>query len=765
MNLIKNKTAFKVLGATFIALLIFAPFQKIHGQSPSDTSFWNGVKTGSVKAVADKISSAFTDISFSVVGKIVFSGSFIVAYFFGLLVAVEAWLISVIVNINLNIPNSSIVGIGMAATMSLANLGFVLGIIIIALATILRRETYGIKQLLARLVFIAIIVNFGLPIAGIIIKFSDSLTLFFLNCFNPGGSACGGNQNGLQASANFASALAGAFNPQKGFLALNRLANPVASSNFSDSTLKSIESVFSVTGADIGKMLGLIFSVMFVFVMVLVISITLGVFLVLLLIRYVSLIVLLILLPIAWLLFIFPATKSNWTKWWHKFLRWSFFPPLSIFFLYLAILVSRGLGYGAEGGKEVFSDFAKYTSDSNQLWAALTAGPSNFLSAFFESALQQIVVIVLAGGGLFAANSLSLEGASMVMTGAKATKNFALNLLATGGKKGASTLVPQGIRAKLQAGGYKFLPQKAQVALGEALGKIERAGGKELVEANKEWAERIAKERPEEGWAMLQAGTGIAGGLSHEKGLALARALVSDPKDLAQAVMEGRMVGNQKIGDFLQGGTAKAYGMEELIRKAADAGITKEVMDAKKGMDLAVSTKDESRIKLALENLTAALEKAANSSKNPSEAMAAFMQSDKFFASMTERLLNRGYKADEADNLKASGDNMRTASALAVSRGLAPHYFLKYLEKLERGDQHDLFARILKQQADQGKKPATEFFRADTLERLQDSTAPAISTLRIKLDIQGKGKTGQVTAQRNTDEAGGINFGNINPIS
>ena len=60
-----------------------------------------------------------------------------------------------------------------------------LGIIVIALATILRIESYSIKKMLWKLVVMAILVNFGLVIIAPIFGFSNALTQYFLNCFNP----------------------------------------------------------------------------------------------------------------------------------------------------------------------------------------------------------------------------------------------------------------------------------------------------------------------------------------------------------------------------------------------------------------------------------------------------------------------------------------------------------------------------------------------------------------------------------------------------
>ena len=96
------------------------------------------------------------------------------AWIFGALISVESCLISVVLNINAGILHTSFVQTGFSISLSVANLAFVLGIIVIALATILRIESYSIKKMLWKLVVMAILVNFGLVIIAPIVGFSNS---------------------------------------------------------------------------------------------------------------------------------------------------------------------------------------------------------------------------------------------------------------------------------------------------------------------------------------------------------------------------------------------------------------------------------------------------------------------------------------------------------------------------------------------------------------------------------------------------------------
>ena len=73
--------------------------------------------------------------------------------------------------LNASIIKSPSVKLGWTMTRNFANLGFVLAMIFIAYATMLRLQNYDIKML-GRLVVIALLINFSLAISGVILDFS-----------------------------------------------------------------------------------------------------------------------------------------------------------------------------------------------------------------------------------------------------------------------------------------------------------------------------------------------------------------------------------------------------------------------------------------------------------------------------------------------------------------------------------------------------------------------------------------------------------------
>ncbi len=341
-------------------------------------------------------------VLYSVIGKIMFGVSYIISLIAGIAITIEAWIIGFFLQINTGIITSPPVKFGFPVMLSIANLGFVLAIIVIALATILRNQQYGIKQLIWKLIMAAILVNFSLAIAGVFLNFSDGMSLYFLRCIDPGGGGCSvAPQNGLQSFNNFATSLAGAFNPQKEFLGIQ-------SNGVSKAQIDSIQAAFTATGEDIGALIKPVISLVFVVFSLLTIVITLGTLIVMLIVRYVYLGILLILMPLVWLCYVIPSFNHLWKQWWDKFIKYTFFPPLVIFFLYVALKTA-----GAMQASLTTGTLASYMGPSNTAWTSV----SNFFTGIFAQPIQQFlqtaVLIGLMLGGIIAADRLSITGAKI----------------------------------------------------------------------------------------------------------------------------------------------------------------------------------------------------------------------------------------------------------------------------------------------------------------------------------------------------------------
>ncbi|MBI5732395.1 hypothetical protein HY967_00335 [Candidatus Jorgensenbacteria bacterium] len=311
------------------------------------------------------------------VALLVYAILYILQYIGAIFFSLAGYLTGFFLTFNYNILDSTntLIRTGWNISRDIANLGFVLVIVIIALATILRFREYGAKKLLPKLIAAAILVNFSLTIAGVFIDFSHVLTRQFFG-------AIAGSQNVV----DLVQSLSGAFDAQKLF---TEPAEPPPIDP--DEEAGALESFAVSTLIDIAA---LAFTVIFTFIAAFVLIF----FAFMLLIRYLYLTALLILAPIVWLFWVFPVLAGQFHKWWSKFLEWVFFAPVVSFFFYLSLLSVRAM--------------ANDTS--------LAVPPHEFFKAGAIQALmtQGAKMVVLIGflfAGLIMAQKMGIIGSTMAM--------------------------------------------------------------------------------------------------------------------------------------------------------------------------------------------------------------------------------------------------------------------------------------------------------------------------------------------------------------
>lgn len=318
--------------------------------------------------------------------------------------------IQVLINLSGNLTSTQMVTMGFGLTLSLANLGFVLAIIVIAFATILRIQSYAMKQLLWKLVVAALLVNFSFALVGTIIDFTNVLSNYFLVGASPNGDI-----------AKFGDKLAESLNVQK----LSLLKTDISKVNnvlkFGEGYLKMFVSIAIVV----------IFSIFLV--------ITFAAVAFMMLVRHIVMIVLLILMPLAWLFWIFPGLSSHWSKWWSTFLKWAFFLPAMTFFMFLSV--------------KSFEAMNMVVGQNANLFKVNLQSASSFL-VFDESGIIVILQIIVQGGlllgGLMVAQQMGITGANAMMSAAKGSANWIT------GKVGKGAMLPARI-----PGALGFKPAKA----------------------------------------------------------------------------------------------------------------------------------------------------------------------------------------------------------------------------------------------------------------------------------------------------------------
>ena len=275
----------KIIAITILLLMIlFLPFHQAHASGVLNIGSW-------------------------VIGKVVYVVNYIMGFIAGIAFTIAGWLIGFALNLNAGILDQSrnaFLYTGWNIILGFADLALILAIIIIAFATILKLESYGMKKALWKLIVAALLVNFSLVIAGVFIDFAGVITQFFITKSTLG-------------PLDMATTLASVFDIQKMFSPTSFSSLQGAFSSFNNASLIAISSVF------------------FTFLFTVIAEIVLFAIFIMLLIRYVMLSILLMISPIVLVLWIFPATQKHWKEWWNNFIRWTMFAPAVTFFLYLSI--------------------------------------------------------------------------------------------------------------------------------------------------------------------------------------------------------------------------------------------------------------------------------------------------------------------------------------------------------------------------------------------------------------------------------------------
>lgn len=260
-----------------------------------------------------------------------------------------------------------VVNTGWTITRDLVNMFFILGIVIIAFATILKIETYNIKALLPKLIIMALLINFSFVISGMIVDASNVTFKFF--------------RNGIE-NDNIGKALISIAGADKAMFGTDTETHDKEGNRII--TTKTLSSTEKVT------------SLAFSIVMIGLTGFVLLKGAVLLFTRVIALWVLIIFAPIAWFFSIFPALATHSKKWWTQLLGWSFFAPIYMFFIYLSFLLAKEL------------QAPKFTGHFKEANTALI--PSSFTS-LLSSLFGYIVIIIILYLATTIAKTLGLAGA------------------------------------------------------------------------------------------------------------------------------------------------------------------------------------------------------------------------------------------------------------------------------------------------------------------------------------------------------------------
>lgn len=323
-----------------IAVLVFSVPIFVHAQTGTSTA-----STSTIPILTNPPSSigeiGNTEVSF--IGPPVKWLMYLALVIESFFIMIAGMLVGVALQFNMSILNFDppFITVGWQIFRDIANLGFVVGIVIIAVSTILRIKGYEAKQILWKLIVAALVVNFSLLVGGVIIQPANSISKFLLNYIGSGDYASAakiGDAMRFVDLMNSGGLVGGVDGELVGWLTGGLLG---------ESTTFFILAAMAVL---------LVFG--------LVMFLTLISFAGMLFVRYFYLAFLLMISPVVWLLWIFPQTKEYFKEWWKKFIHWTIFAPFMLLFLYIALLVLdkyprnvSNLASGIPGSGELGIDF------------------------------------------------------------------------------------------------------------------------------------------------------------------------------------------------------------------------------------------------------------------------------------------------------------------------------------------------------------------------------------------------------------------------
>jgi hypothetical protein len=324
--------------------------------------------------------------------------------FFGIFVGLAAKFFDAMLDIGFA-SHKVVAELGWKIVRDFSNMFFILIMVVIAFATILRLERYGIKELLPKVIIIALLINFSLVICYIIIDFSDITAHYFIDEAKKVGPIASTLVDALnitrvwippECSNGYSDAL------QK----CNAITNPTdkdeclekAADDLSECS-KAMEQIKNSTaGANIGNM---ITSMILGSIVLMVAAFTLFAGGILLIVRLLFLWFLVMLAPIVYLCYLMPGLRSNWQKWWKSFINWCLFAPIYTFFLWLAIKIATEQRMGVmmnkvQGGSQA------------QLMTTDFFSKTDYTISF-------LFIIAILLGGLIAARQLGIYGADTAL--------------------------------------------------------------------------------------------------------------------------------------------------------------------------------------------------------------------------------------------------------------------------------------------------------------------------------------------------------------
>ncbi|EKE19848.1 MAG: hypothetical protein ACD_8C00096G0001 [uncultured bacterium] len=253
----------------------------------------------------------------------------------------------------------------------LLNMTFILILLFAAFCTIFQVEKWNLKKVWLNILINALLVNFSYPIARFFIDVSNVAFYYFVNNLF---SSTGGTVTGNTIFAKFGTAVS--------------LTNILTPTDFAQNDIA--------------------FQIMMI-VVTFIVSMTLLIVAALFIVRLIALTMLVMFSPIGFVGYIFPQTASFADKWWSQLFSYSFFAPIMIFVIAIALRVADALRL--ENMQSMMQSASANTPADQTNWIGHVA--------FF------VIPVIILWMGMGIAKSMGIAGADTVVGGAQKFSKWA----------------------------------------------------------------------------------------------------------------------------------------------------------------------------------------------------------------------------------------------------------------------------------------------------------------------------------------------------
>jgi hypothetical protein len=282
-------------------------------------------------------------------------------------------------------PGPTAVRVGWIVTRDLANMAFIVFLMIIAFSTAIGSAKYHYEKTLGKLLIMAIVINFSKTLVGIMIDMSQVVMLSFVNGFRA--AAAGNFMNAFQINKLLA------------------LGEGPADYNF-----------------------GLVIAMMLAFILAAIAVSVVLIMLIMLVFRVIMLWVLIIFSPIAFLTAAFPLSVSYYSEWWGHLKKYLIGGPVVAFFLWLALATAQQTSGNLSSPQEGWG--VQSTASAQEVQGQTTKSQIPSEAGRTDTILSMVIVCCILFAGLKFSTSEGISGMASGIAGK--IKNKTMSALRAG---------------------------------------------------------------------------------------------------------------------------------------------------------------------------------------------------------------------------------------------------------------------------------------------------------------------------------------------